>query len=206
MKRLDKLLELVNNPKVIVDVGPCKGEEIDWFLDNFSDCKVYAFEPDKRSFDFLKNKYADIQRVSLYETAITQTEGMIPWFASYDEHPASSSSKKPTKHLEIWEDITFTESKVKSIRLDNWFKLQHIDLIDLLWVDANGGDGDVILSAGNIIEKYVKCLCIEFCEVELYEGAANLDRIKTLLPTFDFEGVYDFYGNYGNCVMTNGNL
>jgi FkbM family methyltransferase len=215
MSRLEKLEELLDDPKLIIDIGACDGQEIDWFLEKYPNAEVHAFEPDKRTYNILLSKYGNTPKVSLHGCAITQVEGKIPFYTSDSDTrkregiegwPASSSAKKPKEHLNVFGDIYFNDSEVKSMRFDNWNIQRLGDKIDLLWVDTNGGEKDVILSAGKAIEEKVKILCIEFCEVELYEGAANLEEIKRMLPSFEVAGTYDFYGNYGNCVMVNGNL
>ena len=204
------------NP-TIFDVGTFDGSDCLDFLELFKSPNVYAFEADKRSIDIFK-KYVGDKPVNLVETALSNVDGEIEFYQSESETrrhtrydyektwSASSSIKKPDNHLSVFPDIQFELNKAKSIRLDTWILDKDIDLIDIMWVDVNGGEEEFLEGGIKTINKRVRYLYIEFNGVDdrkLYKKCYTSDDIKNVLPDFEELGVYNFMGNFCNILLKN---
>ena len=201
----------------IFDVGTYDGKDSLEFLDVFPNSNIFSFEADDRSIKTFKNVVKD-ERINLIETALSDVDGTIEFYKSdsetrrhydfEDSWSASSSIKKPLRHLDVFPDVTFYKPiKVKSKRLDTWIKTEkNINNIDIMWVDVNGGENEFLNGAYDTIVKRVKFLYMEFCGVDdkkLYENSFTHTDIKDKLGNFKELGVYNFMGNFGNVLLKN---
>ena len=204
------------NP-TIFDVGTFDGNDCLDFLNIFENPNIYAFEADKRSVEIFK-KYVGDRPINLVETALSNVDGKIEFYQSESETrrhtrydyektwSASGSVKKPGNHLDIFPDIQFELNFVKSTRLDTWISDKNIDLIDIMWVDVNGGEEEFLTGGLDTITNYVHYLYIEFngvADKKLYTDCYTKDDIKNTLPNFEELGVYNFMGNFGNVLLRN---
>ena len=59
LRKLSKIINKIAFYKqpIIFDVGGNEGESIDFFLNLFDNPKIYSFEPEKKSYQKLLNKY-----------------------------------------------------------------------------------------------------------------------------------------------------
>ena len=86
---------------------------------------------------------------------------------------------------------------------------KNIDLIDIMWVDVNGGEEEFLSGGLETISNSVHYLYIEFNGVgdkKLYENCYTTEDIKDILPNFKELGVYNFMGNFGNILLRNTNI
>jgi FkbM family methyltransferase len=211
-------IPLINkkNP-LIFDIGCYDGSDSLELSKLFDDPIIYSFEADKRSIKLFKEKNHP-SNIKLIEKAISNTDEGISWFPSTSltrkktikdiDWSASSSSKPPKSHLNLFGDVQFnnTVNKVPSCTLDSFVKQENLSLIDLIWVDVNGAEEDFILGAKNSLPNKTRYLFIEFSNIELYENQITLNDIKKMLPDFELLGIYDYLGNFGNALFKNKNL
>tara|TARA_R100001015_G_C4555157_1_gene116140 strand:- start:16 stop:705 length:690 start_codon:yes stop_codon:yes gene_type:complete len=212
-------LKFFTNKKnlTIMDIGTYDGKDSIEFSKLFPKSKIYSFEADKRSVEIFKEIAGKTKNIKLIQTALSNIDGEIEWYASksdtrrhYDfqkDWSASSSLKKPAEHLTLFKDVAFTKlPKIKSTKLDTWMQNKHINHIDIMWVDVNGGEFEFLEGAMDTINNKVDYLYIEFTKVDgraLYDGAPTKDDIKTKLKGFEELGVYNFKGNFGNLLLKN---
>jgi FkbM family methyltransferase len=203
--------------KVILDIGCYDGEdsrELDSYL---YDAEFFCFEADPRS-QMLFNTFNNLKNFHLIPVAVGNIDGIVNLNLSDSEtrrhHPgqrswsASSSLKKPLRHLELFKDVEFNNTvMVPCIKLDTWFYqwTLWIKKIDFIWCDINGAEENFILGATETL-KQTRFLYIEFSDSELYEGQISKDKILELLPDFELMGIYNFKGNFGNLLLKNKKL
>ena len=217
-KNIFKRLFLNKENLTIFDVGTYDGKDSAEFSKIFPKSKIYAFEADQRSINLFKKVSGNVKNINLIETALSNVDGEIEWYASnsetrkhYDfqeEWSASSSIKKPENHLNVFTDISFSKvNKVKSLKLDTWVSQNpNINEIDIMWVDVNGGEKEFLDGGLNTLNTKVKYLYIEFNSTNnksLYEGCPTKDEITQQLNNFEDLGVYNFMGNFGNILLKN---
>lgn len=202
----------------ILDVGTYDGKDSLEFKKLFPESNIYSFEADERSVDIFNKVVGDVGGIHLIETALSDIDGEITWYASDSETrrhydfedgwSASSSLKKPDNHLNIFKDISFSkDTTVKSKRLDTWMnENKQLTTIDIMWVDVNGGENEFLDGALETIRTKVQYLYIEFNGVDdktLYEGCPTADEIKEKVGCFEQLGTYNFLGNFGNILLKN---
>ena len=213
-------LNKVRDNPTILDVGCYDGSDSREFADLFKSSIIYCFDGDKRSVELFNKLSKEHKNIKLVETILADTDGETDWFESKSETKrhydfqnswsASSSIKKPDNHLNLFKNISFSDAKkIKSTKLDTWIEDNpQIDIIDIMWVDVNGGEEEFLNGAKRALEK-TKFLYIEFSGVKnkkLYKNCFTKDEIKNKLPNFKEEGVYNFMGNFGNVLLKNNRL
>ena len=200
------LAQLINkDDPIILDVGCNDGRESLEFLELFKAPQIFAFDPRPCVSSLFKECENTYEGLELIPLALTNRIGWSAWYPS-DNHPASSSTKKPLDHLSVFPNFTFSErERVECTTLDHWAVSRSLEAIDLLWVDVNGAEADFLEGATTMLPK-TRFIFIEFSAVEnqkLYENSLTRERILKKLTNFKELGVYDFMGNYGNLLLQN---
>lgn len=207
---------------VILDIGCYDGSDSLELAQLFKgECEIHCFEADRRSRELFVavNETEPFNRsLHLWPVAI----GAEDWKKivlhksdsatrrHYDDQKswsASSSIRKPKTHLEIFPDVSFNESEeVDVCTLDMWAWFHDFNIIDFIWCDVNGAEGDVVKGAKDVL-KMTRYLYIEFSDKELYEGQISKKELLSLLPDFEEIAVFNFeLGNFGNVLLKNRNL
>ena len=196
-KEIKSLLQK-GNP-LILEIGANDGNDTLEFLQTFKNLKIYCFEPDPRAIKKFKLKIND-KRCSLSEIAVSNKEGEIEFYMSGGQNPektindwdASSSIKKPFKHLKMCPWIKFEKKIViKSKKLDDWVKEKKIKNIDFIWADVQGAEKELIEGGLKTLNEKTKYFYTEFSNEEMYENQINLSEILKLLPRFKIIKIYE---------------
>lgn len=188
---------LVNRPDpVILDIGCNDGGDTRAMLQAMPGAHIYCFEPEPRAIRrFRERMGADIDRVRLFEGAVSDRTGRVDFHASsggefeggWDQ---SGSIRRPKNHLKEWPWCTFeTTIAVESVRLDDWCAQNGVDRIDFLWMDVQGAEVDVIRGGPRAIER-TRFLYFEYSNTETYEGEPPLKDLLALLPSFQVIKLY----------------
>ena len=192
-KMSDLKKEIRIDPLVIIEIGANDGSTTEEFLRIFSNCKVYAFEPDQRAIQIFKKRFMGNGRVELLEVAVTEdiNKNEIDFYPSHlnsFNNPEDStwhysgSYLVPKVHLDRHPTINFLGStKVGRTTLDNWASTKNIELINLIWMDTQGAEFKILTGASQVLKK---CLYIfmEYSIFELYSGQMTLKSMLKLLP------------------------
>ena len=128
---LDFFKEILNKEELIlVDVGAHKGS---CFLKHITDdIKVYAFEPDKENILILKKNCINKSNVIIEDIALSNKEGIMPFFTSEISSGISGLSSFDISHKESY--------MVKVSTLNNYCEQEKIKNIDFLKIDTEGYD------------------------------------------------------------------
>jgi len=185
---------------VILELGCHDGEDSRRFLAEFPQIRLHCFEPDPRP---IARFQIDDPRCTLHQIAIAAEDGPVKFYLSGGRPPddrmpdwdLSSSIHKPTGHLIAHPWCTFTRTcRVQGMRLDSWHK-QHseITMIDFLWADLQGAEGDLIHGGRETLRNHTKYLYTEFYDTPMYEGQLTRKQILSALPEFEPLGIYEGY-------------
>jgi FkbM family methyltransferase len=188
----------IENP-IILDVGAYDGKDGRELAMLFDNPKVWCFEPITHIEPF-KNGH-------IVRMAVCDINGRLKLYTS--EHMQSSSLRKPKAHLDIFLDVQFDVKpiEVDCVTLDvwSWINYEH-DIIDFIWCDVNGSEGDFIKGARETLRR-TRFLYIEFSDKELYEGQVTKSKLIDMLPEYwQVIGTYNFKGNFGNVLLKNTTL
>lgn len=185
----------IENP-IILDIGAYDGRDGNELAQMFDNPRVWCFEPITH-IDTVKN-------VTVVRAAVADINGRLKLYTS--NHMQSSSLRKPKAHLEIFPEVKFDVKpiEVDCITLDvwKWINCEH-DIIDFIWCDVNGSEGDFIKGATESL-KQTRYLYIEFSDKELYEGQINKAKMLEMLPDYwELMATLNYKGNFGNLLLKN---
>ena len=174
-----KLINLINKKSpVVIDIGGNKGESIKNFLKYNKNVKIFCFEPKKKSFETIKNKF-NSKNIKIFNLGIGCQSKKIklytPTIFSYEFSALSSTNiydlkfRLKTFFKKIYKNFNFVSEIIKIKKLDNFFLKP-----DLIKIDTEGSEFDVIKSSIKTIKKHSPILIIEF-------NHKNFDKLKLLL-------------------------
>ena len=114
----------------------------------------------------------------------------------------SSSLSKPTKHLEIFPNISFTK-QINVITIPLRILLTTFENIDFMLIDAQGSDLE-ILESGSGYFSNVKVIIIEALKSELF-GAKTYNSIISFLSELNFILIAEnqIHSSYSDLIFIN---
>jgi FkbM family methyltransferase len=157
---------------VVFDVGANKGQSIEFFMALYSEIKIYAFEPSKKTFANLNSRFKEsLQKdVKLFQMGLGEFPGEINFYESIlDETSTFVLPNKDSLYLKKKNRVLFQKSndafKTTSAHittLDNFISENEIDQIDILKVDVEGFEYEVLCGANIALqEKIIKVIQFE---------------------------------------------
>ena len=141
--------KVISDSSVIFDVGA----NIGWYTVNlakkFHTSTIYAFEPVKRTFDYLTTNCIlnGVKNVTRVQSGLSNVEGKMDMYY-YPEGAVNASLKNLTDR----EDIEIYS--VNILTLDGFFKDNNLQGVDFIKCDVEGAELHVFQGGSNIISKY----------------------------------------------------
>ena len=166
--------------KTFLELGAHRGTDTEWMA-QLPGVTLYAFEPDPR------NIAASRPNVILHRAAIAERDGVGNLILSKQgwgqEWTHSSSIKRPKNHLKRF-PVSFGEAvEVQFVALDTMTERYKLELIDFIWADIQGAEGEMIRGGQKTLQR-TRYLFTEYSDDELYEGQASLKAILQMLPDY----------------------
>jgi 2-O-methyltransferase len=188
----DQFLSNVSKP-IVIEIGAHIGNDTKFFIDNYTGSRVIAFEPDPRNYEVLSKRFDTEDRVTLFNYALSEKNGVTQFFKSIQREASKDLIKKNINVKEFgFDPVNYMGSASSSLlfpshlegdcinvetrRLDDFCKYIKREQIFLTWVDVQGAEKMVIDGGRNLLNKS-KFIWIEYGEVE-YPGA--LTREETI--------------------------
>ena len=201
-KKIEKFIRK-NNFKLntFIDVGAFRGKYTDLILKMEKNCKIIMLEPQSKYFNFLKNKFANNNKIEVLRMAVSNKKTSLN--LKINKHEITSTFSKfneTNRYLNLkailfsskLENMTKSEEKIETLSLDDIFKKKNIQNIDLIKIDTEGHEYEVLIGARDSIKK-IDCILVEFHNDNIYENY-NSEKIHnfliennfTLLKRFNF--------------------
>lgn len=218
MKNLFKIFRNMvgkDNP-VIVEAGAHYGEDSRKFLNVFPHCRLFCFEPDPRNLLIIR-EYVSDPRLTLSELALSNRNGEVKFYQSYDEVTKKTLEKyswiDPNEYINLRLSRSGASSVKKGIEniekiivqciaFDTWMATQNIEMIDLLWLDVQGSEREVFLGAKETLGK-IRYIWVEYGAM-MYEGAMTRKETRNLLKKeFKVIEKYSSQGEQGDLLLKN---
>jgi len=188
----EKFFELMIPKKtpVIIDIGAHKGESVMFFSSIFPNAEIYSAEPDPVSYAELVKYLPDASKA--INAAVAAEDGTASFF-QYDKSHLNSLhaiNKDSKDSLGYAEKTTAIEVKVRCVTLDTLTDELGIadKRIDLLKIDAQGGELEILCGAKNSLEK-VDNITLELNLFDFYNKRNTFFEIEQLLPDFELYAI-----------------
>ena len=182
-----------------IDVGAHKGEFLN-YLSNIKDIQeIHAFEPQKEIFDVLNLNFGKNKKIFLNNEGVSDINSTREMnLNSLTSTSTFSTINKSSpwfklKNLVLNKKDSFQKKiKIKTIRLDEYFKVKDINKIDLLKIDTEGHELKVLNGAKKNFEtNKIKYLLIEIHSSNMYKDYRSSD-IYSFLEEKNFKLVKRF--------------
>ncbi|HWF90347.1 MAG TPA: FkbM family methyltransferase, partial [Pyrinomonadaceae bacterium] len=175
--------------KLFLELGAHNGADAAW-LAQIPGAIVHVLEPD------LRNQPQARPNVIVHEKAIGAHDGQASLVLSQrgwgESWTHSSTIKQPFNHL-LRYPVTFGGSVPVTVQtLDSFCEERSLDVIDFIWADIEGAEGDMI-RGGRASLKRTRYLFTEFSDDELYMDQVTLAEILEMLPQFKVIEVWQDY-------------
>jgi FkbM family methyltransferase len=128
------LIEPAAPIRTVVDLGSHVGLSVLWFHASFPEARIVAVEPHPVAFRRLRHNVGNLDRVTLVNTAVSDTRGPRTMYSSQETWAAT------LEHRAGFESAT----QVTCERLDDLLTALDIDTVDILKVDIEGAERPVL--------------------------------------------------------------
>jgi FkbM family methyltransferase len=135
----------LEHASAIVDAGANIGAAASFFKARRPQCLVHAFEPDPRTFRKLVRNVGGVPGIVLHREAISDQDGTGTFYSSRDSW---DSSLMPTAASLM--PATPNTVVVQCRRLQTVRREAHLDAVDLLKLDIEGGEFAVLLAPAGL--------------------------------------------------------
>lgn len=204
---------LKNASVSILDVGANKGQSIDFFLGINPNAKITAFEPNKKLFHFLEEKYQSNANINLNNLGVSNTNGELEFNENIlDETSTFESLNLDSKYLEkkakvlgvTKESIIVDKYKVAVVTLSEFLKSNDNSSFDVLKIDVEGHELQVLeglFSNGNQIK--IRLIQLESHNDDMYLSNSKHGDIDQLLNKngyFEIAKIKHGFGDFAEII------
>ena len=172
---------------VIFDIGANRGDIVERYTTRFPQAVIHAFEPFPGSFDQLKSRFSNNEKVICHALAVGEEKKTLPFYVN--KNVDTNSLLKPIK-MGLSSDASVqneTLIEVPCVRLDDFCEMEKIEQIHILKMDIQGGEYGALKGAQKLLEaKRVKLLYLETYFLEQYENQPLFHDISKLLHGFGY--------------------
>ncbi len=182
---------------IIFDIGANKGQSVNRFKKVFKNPIFFCFEPTKRLFDLLKEKFLKDKNISIYNFGISNKKEKIKFF-DFKYSPINSfvPIDKESKFykarkiiLNLNDDEKFIDTyDVEVNLLDEIFKDFNVDDIDILKIDTQGFEDKVLEGCSNLLQnKKIKVIELELILGFGYQKNLSFFDLEKTLSKYDYK-------------------
>jgi FkbM family methyltransferase len=190
--------------RVVMDVGASVGDTVQQYRTLFPGAIVYAFEPCPAVHRQLVERFAAEQQVRPQQSAVTDAAGTRRLHVS-DLHMTNSLLRIDPAALDwahTWSGERPDQTvEVPAITLDDFSAAHGLDVIDLLKMDIQGGEGMALEGAARLLgQRAVRLLYLEVAFAPLYAGQAYFCDVTRILNRHGYQifGLYNLvHGEHG---------
>ena len=194
---LKKIINFFKYKKIstIVDIGGHEGIYAENFY-NKNVKKFYIFEPQKKYFNILKNKFKKISKIKIYNYAVgNKNESKLLKIGSLDTTSTLTKIQENSNWYKIKKIILFNKGfldqyKVNIKRLDSINEIKNLKKISLIKIDTEGYELRVLKGAEKTLKK-VNFIIIEIHQNKMYKNY-NPKKIIKFLENKNFKIIKKF--------------
>ncbi|WP_284650992.1 FkbM family methyltransferase [Flavobacterium terrisoli] len=204
----------------ILDIGANKGQSIDFFLKINANAEFDAFEPNKKLFVHLQNKYKAMKSIRLHNFGVSNIKGELVFHENIlDETSTFEELNLDSKYLEkkakvlgvTKENIIVDNYRVAVIRLADFLKENSNKAYNVLKIDVEGHE---LQCLQGLFADEAKVLPIKFIQLESHNDDMYLSNnqhtdIEELLNRNHFVKIAEIkhgFGDFAELIYENQKL
>ena len=190
-------------PEGVLQIGANNGQEIKRFTNSGIEFGVFV-EPLPNEFRQLESKISQHPGYLAINALCASESDLEKAFFVSNQTGQSSSMLKPTGHLNIHPDVTFTEElALQTTTVDeiirNLMRGGHNDLLhklDMMFIDVQGAELDVLKGSHEFLKR-AKFVFVEVSHGGLYEGDASIRMIMEFLEQHQYKLAFSYFNKHG---------
>lgn len=179
------------SPMKVVDVGSCRGNEINHMSDVFESMEVHCFEPNVELYYSLTMAKEPINMKKwVHQKALVRTgqPKLMDYYPAFPEQSCSMLIAGSCFHGD-----QYTTTKVETTTFDKWLLDQSFGNVDLLNIDTSGTENDVLLGAfDSLYEGKIGAVIVNISWVDEYVHQSQFSAIHDLMLSTG----YRLFNNY----------
>lgn len=167
----------------IIIAGAWHGTEIGALLHRYPRAEVVAFEPSPRNYAILQASFGAAPRVTCFREAISDTvghadfhEGSLPGTGSLLHFGETEESRQHNSGL-----VETEEFRVPVSTLDDHEGVRHLERVDLLKIDVQGGELAAIGGGAEMLKRTSAVLIEVALMGSAYQGASRFGAVTEAL-------------------------
>lgn len=187
------------NKVIFFDIGANIGDYSKKLRQEFSDAKIYAFEPNFHTFEELSTNLHSLDIMS-YSLGLSSKEIKQKIYTYSNDIKSQHASIYSSVISELHKASQVLEIEFSSTTIDNFCEENHIQKVDFMKIDTEGHELEILHGGQRMIsEKRIKIIQFEFNEMNIisrvflkdfYEllKSYNIYRLNSnnLLPLFEY--------------------
>jgi FkbM family methyltransferase len=205
-KKLIKFYKRSAEKKIFFDVGANQGQTIDFFLRLNIKSEIYAFEPNRKLFKKLEEKYKKFPNVKLYMLGVSNQDGFKTFYENvFDFTSTFEKVNENSIHLQKKgkvlglksNDLIIDSYDVEVVTLSSFICEKNIKNIDILKIDTEGHE---LACLQGLFSTKLNCH-IDMIQTEKLNGdlyGTDFNSIIELLALFNFKLVKKIKHGFGN--------
>lgn len=211
---INKLFEITSdyidrkNINLIFELGSRDGIEAISLGNHYYNADVVSFECNPTTYHILQSNIKNYPKLSSYQYAVSDIDGIIDFYQSVHGNPGSSSIFKKTGQYDYIENLVQNKISVQSTTLSTFLDNYNKKDIDIIWADLQGAELKALNGMGEYLNK-VKFIYTEIEYKPIYENQALYFEIKSFLESRNFferhrDTVVENW--WGDAIFVNKNL
>lgn len=179
----------LNQIKTVFDVGSLNGSEGIYMAQLLPHISVYSFDANPSAISMISDNQKEYnikqKRLHCIPMAVSDFNGTATFHLLEQTAQGASSLLKPLGGP-ISNGTSYSKIEVNCTTLEKYSKDNNIDMIDVLWIDAQGNELNVIKGLGQILE-HTKVIYAETGKKAYYENHTMEKDITNYLISNGFE-------------------
>lgn len=158
----------VDSAQYIIDLGGNIGLAALYFYDRFPSCQIHVYEPDPRTFAYLKRNTATCtDRITLHQCAVADVSGECTFYSHQRSESSSLHDRNGAVGVEV--PVTTFDAIIESLGVPR---------IDIVKFDIEGAEGKVFGSATTMsrVKEFVGEFHHDLSPVSISDFAANFSE------------------------------
>jgi len=189
--------------KTVFDIGAHHGKVSKKLKQLSPSAVVHAFEPFGKSYEVLKSRFSNDNRVVLNNLAVSSVVGEAPFYSNVGDETNSLLESVPTNDpIDAWTQ-NICAIKVKTITLDTYAINSEISQIDFIKIDTQGNTFDVLEGAGELLRRQaISWIYAEAEFIEIYKREKRFSEIEIYMRRYGYQlvNIYNMNFTQSGCL------